>query len=148
MVKIDCVVDQGIYLGEGPVWDVEDALLYWVDIKGPTIWSYDPRTEKTQTWTLPKDVTSIFRRQNGSAVVTLADGFYFYDLDTNALELIALVDENQPRTRMNDAKVDRRGRLFAGGEDEKEEEGASGLWRLDPDLSVHVLEREIGRAHV
>jgi len=143
MVKIDCVVDQGIYLGEGPVWDVEDALLYWVDIKGPTIWSYDPRTEKTQTWTLPKDVTSIFRRQNGSAVVTLADGFYFYDLDTNALELIALVDENQPRTRMNDAKVDRRGRLFAGGEDEKEEEGASGLWRLDPDLSVHVLERGI-----
>jgi len=92
MVKIDCVVDQGIYLGEGPVWDVEDALLYWVDIKGPTIWSYDPRTEKTQTWTLPKDVTSIFRRQNGSAVVTLADGFYFYDLDTNALELIALVE--------------------------------------------------------
>ncbi|MBT3926412.1 MAG: SMP-30/gluconolactonase/LRE family protein [Rhodospirillaceae bacterium] len=143
MVKIECVVDEGIYLGEGPVWDVEDGLLYWVDIKGPHIWSYEPKSKKTNRWIFPKDITSIFRRKQGSAVVTLQDGFYFYDLDSGALELIALVDADEPLTRLNDAKVDRRGRLIAGGEEEKEEQPLSGLWRLDPDLSVHTLEMGI-----
>ncbi len=78
MVNIECVVDEGIYLGEGPIWDVEDGLLYWVDIKGPRIWSYEPKRRKARQRTLPKDVTSIFRRRAGSAVVTLQDGFYFY----------------------------------------------------------------------
>jgi len=143
VVNIECVVDEGIYLGEGPVWDVEDGLLYWVDIKGPRIWSYAPNSRKTRQRTLPKDVTSIFRRRAGSAVVTLQDGFYFYDLESGALDLIALVDAEEPLTRLNDAKVDRRGRLIAGGEEEKEEQPLSGLWRLDPDLSVHVLEMGI-----
>ena len=143
MVNIECVVDEGIYLGEGPVWDVEDGVIYWVDIKGPRIWSYDPKKNSTRSWTLPKDVTSIFRRKEGgpgAAIITLGDGFYFYDLETEKLDLIALIDEDEPRTRMNDAKVDRRGRLFAGGEDEPEEFEISGLWRLDPDLSVHKVE--------
>ena len=146
MVKIECVVDEGIYLGEGPVWDVEDGMVYWVNIKGPTIWGYNPSTNSTRTWTLPKDVTSVFRRQQGgpgAAVITLADGFYFYNLETEALDLIAKVDENEPRTRMNDAKVDRRGRLFAGGEDEPEEFEIRCLWRLDPDLTVTKVESGI-----
>ena len=143
MVKIECVVDEGIYLGEGPVWDVEDGLLYWVDIKGPHVWSYEPKSKKTNRWVFPKDITSIFRRREGSAIVTLQDGFYFYDLESGDLDLIALVDEDEPLTRLNDAKVDRRGRLIAGGEEEKEEQPLSGLWRLDPDLSVHELEMGI-----
>ncbi len=147
MAKIECVVDEGIYLGEGPIWDVEDGLLYWVDIKGPHVWSYDPKSGNTQRRVFPKDITSIFRRQNGNgngaAVVTLQDGFYFYDLDSGDLDLIALVDADEPLTRLNDAKIDRRGRLIAGGEEEKEEQPLSGLWRLDPDLSVHTLEMGI-----
>src|SRR5690606_13206697 len=33
-----------------------------------------------------------------------------------------------------------RGRFFAGGMDDKEELGICGLWRLDPDLSVHQVD--------
>jgi sugar lactone lactonase YvrE len=143
MVKIDCVVDEGIFLGEGPIWDTAEGLLYWVDIKGPTIWRFNPRNETTSTWALPSDVTSVFVREQGGGVITLTDGFYFFDFDTSETELIAKVDEDEPRTRMNDAKIDRRGRLIAGGEDEPEEQELSGLWRLDPDLSVHELERGI-----
>ena len=143
MVKIDCVVDQGIYLGEGPIWDTAEGRLYWVDIKGPTIWRLDPRKEQTRTWTLPSDVTAVFLREQGGGVITLTDGFYFFDFASGEIELIAKVDADEPRTRMNDGKIDRRGRLIAGGEDEPEEDELSGLWRLDPDLSVHELERGI-----
>ena len=143
MVKIECVVDEGIYLGEGPLWDPAVGVLYWVNIEGPTIWSYEPKTQKTRTWTMPKDVSAVFPRKDGGGVVTLADGFYFFDFESGEVELIAPVEQDQPRTRMNDSKVDRRGRLISGGEDHSEESALACLWRLDPDLSVHLLEEGI-----
>ena len=48
-----------------------------------------------------------------------------------------------PRSRLNDGKVDRRGRFIAGGMDDKEELPICGLWRLDPDLSVTRVEAGI-----
>ena len=141
MVKIECVVEANNYLGEGPVWDPVDGLLYWVDMLEQEIWCHNPRSEETRVWTLPKMVGAIALREQGGAVITLRDGFYFFDFDTDALELVAKVDEDEPRSMFNDGKVDRRGRFFAGGEDEKSELPICGLWRLDPDLSVHELER-------
>ena len=32
MVSIDCVVPSRSRLGEGAIWDVDDARLWWVDI--------------------------------------------------------------------------------------------------------------------
>jgi L-arabinonolactonase len=50
---------------------------------------------------------------------------------------------DQPRTRLNDGKVDRRGRFFAGGMDDKEELAICGLWRLDPNMNVSLAYRGI-----
>ena len=33
-MRIECVLECGNHLGEGPVWDVEDGCLYWVDGTG------------------------------------------------------------------------------------------------------------------
>jgi sugar lactone lactonase YvrE len=75
-------------------------------------------------------------RRGGGAVLALDDGFYLFDFATESLDLIGLVDADQPRTRLNDGKCDRRGRFFAGGMDDKEELAICGLWRLDADLSI------------
>ena len=141
MIRIECVLECGNHLGEGPVWDVEDGCLYWVDGTGrrvgnPSVWWLDPRTGKTRNWSLTHDVGAMALRQKGGAVMALADGFYFFDFKTGQLDLIALVDAEQPRTRLNDGKCDRRGRFFAGGMDDKEELKVCGLWRLDPDLRI------------
>ena len=140
-VKIECVLACDNHLGEGPVWDVEEGVLYWVDGTGrrvnkPSIWRLDPRTGKVDTWSLGRDIGALALRKGGGAVLALDDGFYFFDFETERLDLITLVDAEQPRTRLNDGKVDRRGRFFAGGMDDKEELKICGLYRLDPDLSV------------
>lgn len=141
-LTIECVVDCGNHLGEGPVWDVGEGRLYWVDGTGrrvgnPAFWRHDPRTGKTENWMLDRDVGAFALRRDGGLVLALDDGFYFHDLDGGRQpELIARIDEEQPRTRLNDGKVDRRGRFFAGGMDDKEELKICGLWRLDPDLGV------------
>jgi sugar lactone lactonase YvrE len=96
----------------------------------------DPRTHKVENWSLDRDVGAMALRRGGGGVLALDDGFYFFDFATGRLELISLVDAEQPRTRLNDGKCDRRGRFFAGGMDDKEELAICGLFRLDPDLRV------------
>lgn len=140
-MKIECVLACENYLGEGPVWDVEEARLYWVDGTGrrvgkPSLWRMDPRSGKVEHWSLDRDIGAMALRRGGGAVLALDDGFYFFDHATGKLDLIALVDAEQPRTRLNDGKCDRRGRFFAGGMDDKEELKICGLYRLDPDLAI------------
>jgi L-arabinonolactonase len=140
-MKIECVLECGNHLGEGPVWDVEEGGLYWLDGTGrrvgnPSIWRLDPRTGTTRHWSLNHDVGALALRRGGGAVLALDDGFYFFDLAGGRLDLVSRVDADQPRSRLNDGKCDRRGRFFAGGMDDKEELKICSLWRLDADLSV------------
>src|SRR6266704_1719988 len=125
-MKVECVLECANHLGEGPVWDVEESRLSWVDGTGrrvgkPSIWRLDPKSGKTESWTLKRDVGALALRRKGGAVLALDDGFYFFDLQSGKLDAIQLVHSGQPRTRLND---------------DKEELKICGLWRLDPDLSV------------
>ena len=138
---IECVLDCENHLGEGPVWDVAEQCLYWVDSTGrrvgkPSIWRYDPATGDVRNWAVDRDIGAMALRENGGAILALNDGFYSFDFDSGALNRIALTTDNVERARLNDGKCDRKGRFFAGGMDDKEELGICGLWRLDPDLSV------------
>jgi sugar lactone lactonase YvrE len=147
-IKIECVLQCENLLGEGPVWDVEEGRLYWVDGTGrrvnkPSIWRMDPKTGKVENWRVDHDVGALALRRNGGAVLALDDGFYFFDFKTGKLDLIALVDAEQPRSRLNDGKCDRRGRFYAGGMDDKEELKICGLYRLDPDLKVTQIDKGI-----
>ena len=147
-VKIECILECENHLGEGPVWDVEEGRLYWVDGTGPrvgkpAVWRMDFKSGKVENWNLEKDIGALALRKNGGAVMALADGFYFFDFNTGKLELIVEIEADQPRSRLNDGKCDRRGRFFAGGMDDKEELGICGLYRLDPDLSVTRVEEGI-----
>jgi L-arabinonolactonase len=144
-IKIECVQQREDHLGEGPVWDVQEGCLYWVDGTGrrvgnPSLWRLDPRTGKTRSWSFDHDVGALALRQGGGAVLALADGFYFFDFVRDRLDLIHRLDTEPPRTRLNDGKCDRRGRFFAGGMDDKEELKICRLWRLDPDLRVTAVE--------
>jgi sugar lactone lactonase YvrE len=145
---IECVVAESNELGEGPVWDAQEGVLYWVDGTGrrvgkPAIWRYDPRTGNTRHWSLDHDIGAMALRRDGNAVLALDDGFYLFDFKTSRLELIQRIDAEQPRSRLNDGKCDRRGRFFAGGMDDQEELPLCGLWRLDPDFKVTQVEAGI-----
>jgi len=148
MFKIECLLSAENHLGEGPIWDEQSQALFWVDGTGnrvgnPSIWKMDYASQKVDKWYLEKDIGAMTIRENSNAVLALSDGFYFFDFLDGLLEPIALVDENNPRIRLNDGKTDRRGRFIVGGMDDKEELDICSLWRLDPDLSVTRLDTNI-----
>jgi sugar lactone lactonase YvrE len=136
-------------LGESPIWDPEGGRLYWVDGTGPrvgnpSIWRFDPRSGVVENWRTQKDIGAMVLREGGGAVLAMSDGFYFFDFEREQEpELIVEIEAEEPRSRLNDGKVDRRGRFFAGGMDDQEELGLCGLWRLDPDLRITQVDAGI-----
>jgi L-arabinonolactonase len=146
--SIECLISCANHLGEGPVWDIQEGCLYWVDSTGrrvgkPSIWRYDPKTGATQSWMLDRDVGAMALRARGGAILALNDGFYAFDFGTGKVELIKHTTDDTTRARLNDGKCDRRGRFFAGGMDDKEELGLCSLWRLDADHSLAAVDTGI-----
>ncbi|CAN0476370.1 unnamed protein product, partial [Laminaria digitata] len=48
--KILQVIETGAILGESPVWSPDEGVLWWVDIKAPTLHRYDPAAGKDDSW--------------------------------------------------------------------------------------------------
>jgi L-arabinonolactonase len=143
MLRIELLVNARDELGEGPLWDVDEQRLYWIDSHGKAVHRVDARGQDLRSWPVPEHIGSMCLRENGGAVVSLRNGFHFLDFDTGEVRPIADPEADIRRTRMNDGKVDRQGRFVAGGMDYEEREPLSGLYRLDADLKVTKLESDI-----
>ncbi|MDF1774486.1 MAG: SMP-30/gluconolactonase/LRE family protein [Rhizobiaceae bacterium] len=147
MVDIKCVVDAGAQLGEGTVWDPANGVLWWIDIWGQLIHRYNPQTGVDETWQAPKYLGCLGLRKSGGLVVTMADGFHFFDPETGRFEPICDPESHLPDTRFNDGKCDRQGRFWSGTMFEvpgQPIEFTGALYRMDADLSVHRVIEGIG----
>ena len=143
MLRIELLVDAKNQLGEGPLWDVNEQRLYWIDSHGKTVHRCDAQGQELKSWSVPEHIGSLCLREQGGALVSLRNGFHFLDLESGEVQPIADPEADIRRTRMNDGKVDRQGRFVAGGMDYEEREPLAGLYRLDIDLKVAKLESGI-----
>ena len=140
MAEVELIVDCKNILGEGPAWHPQQRKLFWVDIERSELWQFDPTTGKTKTWKTPERVGSLAFRQSGGLIVAFESGFAFYEPDSGEVTRIRDIEADLPATRLNDGRCDRQGRFIVGGMDESgNREAISGVYRLDPDLSVHKL---------
>ena len=142
-MRIEILIDVKTILGEGPVWDVDEQRLYWIDSFGQNVFRCTADGSEIRAWDVPAKIGSMALREKGGAVVALQTGFHFLDFETGECTLITDPEEAMPSTRLNDGKVDRRGRFLCGSMDTLEENPSGSLYRLDPDLSLHVLDRQI-----
>lgn len=143
MLRIEVLSDRPDQLGEGPLWDVEEQRLYWIDSYGKAIHSTDAQGKDRRSWSVPEPIGSMALRERGGAILSLLDGFYTFDFASGEASRIAETQPGELRPRMNDGKVDRGGRFIAGSMDFEESEPVGKLFRLDPDLSVHLMDTGI-----
>ncbi len=142
-MDIRVVVDVKTILGEGPLWDVDEQRLYWIDSFGMNVFRCTEDGREIRAWDVPEKIGSMALRRQGGAVVSLKTGFHFLDFRTGDCELIVDPEPDKPTTRLNDGKVDRRGRFIAGSMDMMEDGPNGSLYRLDPDLELTKLEENI-----
>ena len=143
IMRIEVLVDVKTTLGEGPLWDVEEQRLYWIDSFDGRVFRCTADGREVRSWDVPMKIGSMCLRQQGGAVLSLARGFHFLDFASGEVTLIHDPEPDKPNNRINDGKVDQRGRFVAGSMDTMEEGGNGSLYRLDPDLKITRLEGDI-----
>jgi len=118
-------------IGEGPVWDVAEQALYYIDILAKKVFRWDPANGDHKSWDVPDIIGSMALRENGGAILALGTGVHTLDFVTGAVEPLALLDPAQPEVQLADGKVDRRGRFVFGTSHRKMTESVGGLYSLD-----------------
>lgn len=139
-MKIEQLVDCNTTLGEGPLWDVEQQRIYWIDSFGNKVFRATAEGTEVETWDVPDKIGSMALRKDGSgAIVALRTGIHLLDFTTGEVELVVDPEADLEGTRLNDGKVDKQGRFVVGSMDMKEEAPNGSLYRLDSDFSCHRL---------
>ncbi|WP_154096260.1 SMP-30/gluconolactonase/LRE family protein [Microbacterium testaceum] len=140
-MKIEVVVDVKPVLGEGPVWDVEQQRLYFIDSLGRRVFRCTADGTEVRAWTVPSAIGSMALTRDGEgALVALVDGIH--TLDFGSGELMAVIDPEpgMDGNRLNDGKVDRAGRFVFGSMNMAETESSGRLYSLDSSWRLRVLD--------
>jgi sugar lactone lactonase YvrE len=130
------VIDAKAELGEGPIWDYDKKVFYWIDIMNKELHTYDPRIGNGSVIKTGQMIGTVVSRKSGGLVLAMENGFYLLDEDTKEVTFIADPEKDIPENRFNDGKCDPAGRFWAGTMGTNGEKGAGGLYCLDTDLSV------------
>jgi len=128
--SFDCIWQAEAVLGEAPWWDTETALLYWVDIDGRAVFRLDPATGVRCRFDVDHEVGCIVPRENGGFVTAIDCGLAYLDAGLTKFDIFATPEKGEPKTRFNDGKCDRRGRLWAASTDMEENEPLAALYCL------------------
>lgn len=129
-----CLWPLACELGEGPVWDGDAQVLWFVDIEKPGVYRLDPVSGDRFEWTPPCRIGSVALRANGGMIAGTEHGFALIDPVAGHFELLADPEPLLPTNRFNDGKVDPAGHFWAGTMDDHKFKRQGSLYRLDPTL--------------
>jgi L-arabinonolactonase len=147
--EVTRVLNADNYLGEAPIWSVEEQALYWVNCEqAPELhrWAYSNR--KHDHWTMPARVGGVVLRAKEQLAIVLADGIYNFNPTDGSLSL-RMRSPLPEHVKLHECQCDRQGRLWVGSYDHhftpatRDAKGGS-FFRLDterltpviPDISV------------
>lgn len=125
----DVLIAAEASVGEGPVIDHRSGRLCWVDIVEGILYEDDLTDRRQTVATLGTMVGAVAPRERADGfAVAVADGFGYW-----AAGELAITDPVLPEAhrRMNDAKCDSRGRLWAGSTHMQFIPGIGALHRWD-----------------
>lgn len=100
-------------LFEGPVWDEQKEILYWVDILEHILYRMIWKTKEVSKFTMGEAVGCLVLDRDGNPIVAAKDGLYLVDI--NKQQCKKLMNSQLPKgRRYNDGKCDPYGNLWIG----------------------------------
>lgn len=143
----ELVVDCKNKHGEGVFWNPSDRRVWWTDIEGCALWSYDPASSETASYQMPERVCCFAPRALGGLIVAYTARVVLFDPVTKAEVLVTEFEADNPETRLNDGRTDRQGRLIIGGMNEVSGKPESSVICIDTDLSVQTVINNVACAN-
>jgi len=145
--QVTLAVDARNQIGEGPVWDAANQRLLWVDHVNGVI--SEARRDHTGGWRetqvsdLRRPVAAALPCANGGLVVLGGTEIFLLD-GAGTSRSFARIEADPERIKLNDAKCDARGRLWATAIDAASLSATGldqcvGLYRIDPDGMTRAL---------
>jgi sugar lactone lactonase YvrE len=130
----------GAILGEGPLWSAADNTVYWVDIRGKKLNALRLADNSAQSWDMPDLIDWIVLREKGGFLVAILRTVHALTLDPFSLTPLFTIEADKPDNRLNDAKVDAKGRLWTGTMHMPFSQKTAALYRVDADLGIHQVD--------
>ncbi|MGF1516307.1 MAG: SMP-30/gluconolactonase/LRE family protein [Nodosilinea sp.] len=125
-------------LGEGPLWDGDKQVLYWVDILNHRVHVFEPSSGDDCHWDVGDVGSALALMAGEKLLVAMGDRITTLDLTSGAVDTLATLEFDAPNIRFNDGKCDPQGRFWIGSMSDGP--GQAALYRYDPDGSVHTME--------
>jgi L-arabinonolactonase len=118
-------------LGEGVIWDERVQNLYWSDIEGKRLyrWGF---SKGLDYYECPERLGSFGLSQTPEQFIcAFESGFAFFKPQSAEIQWLCKVESELSHTRLNDGRVDRQGRFWAGSYAEHKGQGLGGFYRLE-----------------
>jgi sugar lactone lactonase YvrE len=137
-IRIKPISEDRSDCGEGPIWNPHTKTVSWVDIAGSK-WHQIALENgpKSRIFHVPTIIGAVVERNSGGYFAAVKEGFASLDANENYSTEINFLPNDQ---RMNDAKVDSRGRFWAGSNAIDFTPGQGRLHLLDIDLTLRIME--------
>lgn len=142
-MSVNCIWQGPAALGEGPLWCVDQQCLYWIDIAGHRLHCLYPDTQQHQSWDMPALIGAIALHHEGGLIAAVGDAIVKIDLPSGEVTELINVIQGDTALRLNDGRCDRQGRFWVGVAHATTGNPRGGLYRYDPDGSIHVMETGI-----
>lgn len=136
--KLSNVLEVRARLGEGPIWDSRQQLLYWVDIYNHRVHGFYPATGRDEYFDVGDVVGAIALAGDNKLIIALRHQLAFLDTQTGVVSSIREIEADQENNRLNDGKCDPQGRFWFGSM--SSEANQAQLYRYDQDGSLHIME--------
>ena len=122
-------------LGEGPLWDEVQGVLYWVDIYNHWVHRFDPSTGSDERIDVGDTVGAIALTNTNQMLLAQRHQLAFLNLNSREITPIAPIEQDLPNNRFNDGKCDAAGRFWFGSMSTQDQGGNLYCYDVDGHLS-------------
>lgn len=123
------------------MWSPSQGAVFWVDIIGQRLNRLVLAGETVTSWEVREMIGWVIeRRDKPGFIAGLKSGFAELTIEPLRVVKLGSPEPDVPGNRMNDAKADARGRIFAGTMPVAIDAPTGGFYRFDPDRRITRLD--------
>lgn len=132
--KAKLLFDTKAILGEGPVWDWQKQVLFWVDIERCKLHQHDPSSGQNKSWHFDEMIGAAVPTLKGDILLAMESGLASFNFESEQLTRHRVLENSNSSIRFNDGKIGPNGSFWIGTMDKKCAPKAGNFYRVDSNL--------------